>query len=105
MPGAESNSQRNRPTPKNPQSTDRGVLNTKHGVEALIDWFAFTIPTVNLSTIFDLLRIPEGNFVQMPKGGLGYKGKLSSGHINIYFDGRPEMGTHIQMTGQGCRDR
>ena len=51
------------PSPKNPQSTDRGVLNTKHGVEALIDWLAFTIPTEILTSVFDLLRIPEENFI------------------------------------------
>ncbi|BEH11833.1 hypothetical protein GSUET_34450 [Geobacter sulfurreducens subsp. ethanolicus] len=39
----------------------------------------------------------------MPRGRLGYKVQRRCGNIVILSDGKPEMGMHVEMSGQGCR--
>lgn len=89
-----------------PDRLIRGVENTEQAppLESLIDWCAFTIPDKKvLEEVLSLMGIPLPVFVQLPKGRLGYRTQKRHGHIVILSDGMPEMGIHVEMSGQGCR--
>jgi len=77
----------------------------RQGLEAFIDWLEFTLFELNdLDYItYLLLGMTEGDFVQMPKGKQGYKKQLCAPGVTILSQGTPEMGTHIIITGRGCR--
>jgi phage replication initiation protein len=36
-------------------------------------------------------------------GFSGYRKSLRYGNISIYYDGRADMGCHVELSGQGCR--
>lgn len=57
-----------------------------------------------LEKVKELLGIPSGDWLQMPRGGRYYKSQLRCGHISIYYDGAAGMGIHVSMSGQGCRE-
>lgn len=109
-----------------PPYGNTGVLDTK-GLKSLIDWCDFTLPvsfgwedieveevevmegfpsrfSYPLQKVKELLGIPSGDWLQMPRGGRYYKSKLQCGHISIYYDGAAGMGIHVSMSGQGCRE-
>lgn len=85
------------------QPSTTGAENTGRGLEALIDWFEFTLPFRSPDEVMDFLRIPKEDWETKPKGGLGYKGKMICGNIELFYDGGPNMDIHIRMSGQGCR--
>lgn len=70
----------------------------------VIDWFAFTVPTVNPSEVAKILGLEPEDFADFDRGGMGYKKRRQFGHITIYYDGAENMGTHVEMSGQGCRE-
>lgn len=72
----------------------------------LIDWLQFTIPYVkDLQIAYDMLGIPKEEFNDMPRGLHGYAKQKSCGNIRILYEaGRDEMGIHVQLSGQGCRE-
>lgn len=89
--------------PLHPPSTNRGVQNTP--LEGLIDWCSFTVSEeFGLWSVLDMMSMEEDDFIEMPKGGLGYKTMKRNGNISIFTDGKEGMGIHVQMTGQGCRE-
>lgn len=70
----------------------------------IIDWLEFTILQASaLDWAFAFLCVDSANFEDLTKGGLGYKRQLYYNNIRIYFDGNEGMGTHIQISGKGCR--
>jgi phage replication initiation protein len=82
------------------------VQNTeqKPSLESLIDWCAFTVHDRKaLEEVFSVIGISFQEFVQMPKGRLGYRNQQRCGHIVICSNGMPGMGIHVEMSGQGCR--
>lgn len=85
--------------------TNRGVGCTlKNGLRACVDWveatFIFVSPAQLISNI--LLLDPSTFFPG--KGANGYRQCLCNGSITIYFDGREDMGVHLDMKGRGCRE-
>ena len=89
-----------------PPSNSMGAENTRVGIEALIDWFEFSVPLPGpegLKLVKELLKIPDADWLEMPKGALGYKSGLRSGDISLLYDGKSNMGIHVTMRGQGCR--
>lgn len=71
----------------------------------LIDWLSFTIKK-NISVdyiITDFLKMNSADFVELDRGNYGYKRQIANGQVRIYSDGKEEMGIHIQLSGQGCR--
>ena len=59
-----------------PPSNSMGAENTERGIEGLIDWFEFTLPLPGpegLELVKELLKIPSADWLDMPKGALGYK--------------------------------
>jgi phage replication initiation protein len=73
-------------------------------LRALIDWVAFTFKTIDLMSVYEILGIRQDEFVDMPNGLYGYRKQKRCGNIKILFDGLPDQGIHIEMTGQGCRE-
>lgn len=70
----------------------------------IIDWFAFTIKKSDPYEVTDMMGLKRGLFSELERGGMGYKKRLQFGHITIYFDGTDNMGVHVEMSGQGCRE-
>jgi phage replication initiation protein len=109
-----------------PRTTNRGALNTevremsdlqriyitdyaeKGTLKVLIDWCQFTVPLlVDLESVFsDILGISKTEFTQLEtdKKVLGYDTCYRNGHIVVLTGGTAEMGHHVQMSGQGCRE-
>jgi phage replication initiation protein len=84
-----------------------------NGLITLIDWCAFTIPPdavaddsgrlVTPDDVCELLKMPGGDWVEMPRGLNGYSKQRACGDIKILYAGQANMGIHVMMTGQGCR--
>ena len=77
-------------------------------LEIVIDWLQFTTKETNpLNVIIPLLRLDVKEFTELKKGKMGYKRQWHSDNIFILFDGNQklgeEMGTHVIITGKGCR--
>lgn len=70
---------------------------------ALVDWLSFTAgDDIAVSTVKTFL--PGLDFVEMERAGRGYKRACKCGHVTIYYDGMPGMGTHVEISAQGCRE-
>lgn len=77
-------------------------------MEALIDWLSFTVKEYEgneakpKKVIEDILQL-DVNMFQLMTGGYGYKKQYFYNNIKVYFDGRKDMGVHVQISGQGIR--
>lgn len=69
----------------------------------LIDYLAFTAPA---GTSADDLIPNSGEWDWLPGDGgrQGYKSNLRYGNITIYSNGQANMGVHVIISGQGCRE-
>jgi phage replication initiation protein len=95
-----------------PPNSSTGAINTESLV-SLLDWVAFTLPNrertdkdpskSDLERVCEIIGIPLNEFVQMSHGKMGYRSQIRCGNIFILSNGTPQMGCHIIMTGQGCR--
>lgn len=75
------------------------------GLECIFDWLQFTIHGMNEEqVILKVLQMNPSDFIPMPKGRYGYKRQLASGHISVLYDGTEDMGVHVALSGQGCRE-
>lgn len=75
------------------------------GLEVILDWLEFTVWEINLEeVILDILRLKVEDFTRIEKGSLGYSNQIKSGHITILSEGNEDMGIHIILSGQGCRE-
>lgn len=100
-----------RPSEKKTPSNNMGSENTTPVVplaptenRVLIDWLSWTLTDVSEPyEAMGSLGVRGLAFSASPYGGMGYRQSLRSGNIVIYFDGAENMGCHISMTGQGCR--
>lgn len=70
----------------------------------LIDYLCFTLPNSIPALACEVLEIDSLLFVPQPCGAHGYKSGWRLAHISIYYDGNADMGCHVQLTGQGCRE-
>ncbi len=71
----------------------------------LIDWLSFTIKkNIPIDYIIsDFLKMKNDDFIELDRGNYGYKRQIENGNVRIYFEGKEDMGIHIQLSGQGCR--
>lgn len=92
-----------------PENPEMGCLITKKiqkplENEALIDWFAWTLPRVQSpEEAIKISGLSCFDFKPCDFGGMGYKKSLRAGNVVVFYDGADNMGVHISMTGQGCR--
>lgn len=70
----------------------------------LVDWLQFTFKDfIEPAQAREYLGINNIDFVELNKGGLGYKKQAIGENIRIFWDGNAGMGVHLQISGQGCR--
>lgn len=75
-------------------------------LQVIIDWLQFTItkPDINyFKTIIHILELNVNDFITLKHGKLGYKTQLFNSNISVLYDGAPNMGVHVIISGQGCR--
>lgn len=92
-----------------PPYSNRGVLDTyqivRGGLRACVDWIQATLMVSDGLEVFSsLLGVEKCKFVHQERGLYGYKTHYKYGHISIFTDGAYNMGAHLQLTGQGCRE-
>lgn len=68
----------------------------------LIDWLSITSKRLSAKEMTELLGLESAPWEQ-GNGYHGYKSKLWYDSISIHYDGSGEMGTWLEMSGQGCR--
>ncbi|GFE60622.1 replication initiation factor domain-containing protein [Geobacter sp. AOG2] len=87
-----------------PPLTNRGALITTPLLnQFLIDWVAFTVKIIDPQEILQIIGLKSELFSELDRGLYGYQKSLRFGNICVYFAGRPDMGCHVTMSGQGCR--
>lgn len=83
------------------QNTSEENLNS---LRACIDWVQITFKDIGTETLVTgILGLDFARFNDLEVGQYGYRRCLMYGNIMVYYDGRPDMGIHLQMSGQGCR--
>lgn len=76
-------------------------------LNACVDWLQVTFKRVqDLHEIMSVLRLSYDTFTEIENGKYGYDSQLRFGHIAIYYNQfrTTEMGVHLELTGQGCRE-
>lgn len=68
----------------------------------LFDWFAFNTKLHTPQEIISLLGLGDLNWQQL-NGAKGYRKRLYAESISIHYDGLPDMGVWVEMSGQGVR--
>jgi DNA relaxase NicK len=76
-------------------------------VRALVDWYAGTTGSSDVEAVKVTLGLGSGSgaeWVPLKRGRMGYRKVERCGHLEIWYDGTPEMGTHVCASGEGCRE-
>lgn len=89
-----------------PPYTNRGAQNTEGlALRSCVDWVQATFKCfTSPHELIELLGFEISNFYDTKNGKYGYSKGKKMGNITIYYQGTPEMGIHIEMSGQGCRE-
>lgn len=69
----------------------------------LFDWLTVTCKEDEPWYWVSLLHMEDVSWAPMEKGRNGYKSGIYFGNISILYDGNPDMGICLDMSGQGCR--
>lgn len=82
-----------------------GELFMNQGLECVFDWLQFTIHALDAQeVIVQVLKLKLADFLDLPKGRYGYANQLACGHVSVLYHGADDMGVHIIISGQGCRE-
>ncbi|MGG5303727.1 phage replication initiation protein [Enterococcus pernyi] len=86
--------------------TNRGVINTsKPTLISTVDWFSCTFKNAkNWKEVCGVFLLDSTLFTVQDKGRNGYKKSAVFQSISIFFDGTPEMGIFVDLSGQACRE-
>lgn len=68
----------------------------------LYDWVSITSKIHTPEQIISLIGMEDVTWETI-KGAHGYKDRLYWNCISIHYNGRPDMGVWLEMSGQGCR--
>jgi phage replication initiation protein len=101
--GGESRSVFGRVDADPPRLSNTGALNTS----VCIDYVRFTIKE-GCTVDFICGRIggnqQEAEWIGLP-GASGYRlRRCLGGYVNVFYDGAPDQGVHVEISGKGCRD-
>lgn len=69
----------------------------------IIDYLTFVSKSDSRDTLIKLLGLEDRTFIRT-KGWYGYSQQLYYDGIHILYDGTPDMGVCVEMSGQGCRN-
>ena len=84
--------------------SDNFSENLKNGLCVSVDYIAYTVTApVSVTDVILMMGFDPAEFVELPRGGFGYKRQLKneSNGISVLFDGGPDMGIHVNITGKG----
>lgn len=71
---------------------------------SLIDWLSVTVKVDDPQDAIRIIDLDPALFTPVSKGKYGYGKSLRCDNITVLYNGpHLEMGCHIEMTGQGCR--
>lgn len=70
---------------------------------SLLDWVSFTLKVNDPREALEIVGLLPSLFIELEYGFSGYRKSLRFGDISIYYAGREDMGCHVEMSGQGCR--
>lgn len=68
----------------------------------LYDWLSFTSKLHTPDELIDALGLSHVPWT-ITKGARGYQDRKYFSCISIHYNGRPDMGVWVEMSGQGCR--
>ena len=68
----------------------------------LYDALSMTSKIDSTATLIEMLGLEDVTW-EVVKGAHGYRDRLYWNCISIHFNGTPEMGIWLELTGQGCR--
>ena len=68
----------------------------------LYDWLSFTSKNHTPEELIDALGLSHVNWT-VTKGARGYRDRKYFSCISVHYNGRPDMGVWVEMSGQGCR--
>ncbi len=92
------------PPDPQPPITNRGAeITIPLDNRSLLDWLAFTVKTNNPLEAVELIGLDSSLFTEFQYGFSGYRKSLRFGNISVFYHGREDMGCHVEMSGQGCR--
>ena len=88
-----------------PPLANRGAQSTReNSLSACVDWLSVTfLDEQNPEECIDVFGLDPGLFVEVKKGRYGYRKMIQYNNISVLFDGREDMGIHVELSGQGCR--
>jgi len=90
--------------PCSPPSANRGAeITVPSESQSLVDWLAVTFKVTDPFDALRIIGLPPELFSPLPSGFSGYRKSLRFANIAIFYEGRQDMGCHVEMTGQGCR--
>ena len=69
----------------------------------LFDWLTVSCKEEDPWYWVTLLHMEDLAWTAMEKGRNGYRNGIYFGSISILYDGNPDMGICLDMSGQGCR--
>ena len=93
-----------------PPSCNTGAENPlQSALNPRIDWLQATFKNEEYvqkpaQFIEEVLLLDPDKFDDLEVGLYGYRRSMRMGNIAVYYDGRADMGIHLQMTGSGCRE-
>lgn len=86
--------------------TNRGVITPdQHSLIATVDWFSCTFKNIqNWKEVCGVFCLDSTLFTEQDKGRNGYKKSAVWQSITICYEGTPEMGIFVDLSGQACRE-
>ncbi len=91
------------PVPVPPITNREAQITVPPENRSLIDWAGFTLRILDPQQAAGIIGLDPSLFSPFSFGFSGYRKSLRCGNISIYYEGREDMGCHVEMTGQGCR--
>lgn len=72
-----------------------------NGLAVSLDWLGYTIKDMSLSSVIEFMGFTINEFSNTGHGANGYRQslKLQGQEITVLFDGREDMGIHVNITG------
>lgn len=67
----------------------------------MVDWLSCTFP--DTVTLEEVKALYSTDWQEIDRGAFGYKRQAVSGNIRLFYDGNSGMGTHVWLSGKGCR--
>lgn len=93
---------------KPPYSNTGATCTQENSLIASVDWVSITFKDVlNWAELCKVLNIPKHEFILKDSGSNGYKKMAVCDNIIIFYEpgeNTKNMGCHVNMSGQGCRE-